>query len=190
MWLFGGVRGFRLGLEKSSNQWNTVRFSQWEPNKTKQWAHECYVAHWGDINQYTSLDISLVPKQDIPNHNLLVGGFPCQDYSVARPLTYSIGIEGKKGVLWWEIRNVLLAKQSPFVLLENVDRLLKSPSTQCGRDFGIMLACFADLGYSVEWRVINTADYGAAQLRRSIFIFAYKYNSITQSRYSINHKMF
>ncbi len=172
--LFAGVGGFRLGLEKSSNQWNTVWFSQWEPNKIKQWAHECYVAHWGDVNQYTSLDISLVPKQEIPNHNLLVGGFPCQDYSVARPLTNSNGIEGKKGVLWWEIRDVLLAKQSPFVLLENVDRLLKSPSTQRGRDFAIMLACFAELDYSVEWRVINAADYGAAQRRRRVFIFAYK----------------
>lgn len=175
--LFAGVGGFRLGLERSSSQWNTVWFSQWEPNKTKQWAHDCYVTHWGDVDQYTGIDISLVPKQTIPNHNLLVGGFPCQDYSVARPLTNSNGIQGKKGVLWWEIRNVLLAKQSPFVLLENVDRLLKSPSTQRGRDFAIMLACFAELDYSVEWRVINAADYGAAQRRRRVFIFAYKNNT-------------
>ncbi|WP_085833824.1 DNA (cytosine-5-)-methyltransferase [Clostridium merdae] len=172
--LFAGVGGFRLGLEKSSPEWNTVWFSQWEPNRTKQWAHDCYVAHWGDINKYTGVDISLVPKNSIPNHNLLVGGFPCQDYSVARPLPGSSGLEGKKGVLWWQIRDILVAKESPFVLLENVDRLLKSPASQRGRDFGVMLACLAVLGYSVEWRVINAAEYGAGQRRRRTFIFAYK----------------
>ncbi|MEG1060362.1 MAG: DNA (cytosine-5-)-methyltransferase [Oscillospiraceae bacterium] len=172
--LFAGVGGFRLGLEKSSPDWHTVWFSQWEPNKVRQWAHSCYVAHWGDINEYTGMDISLVPKESIPHHNLLVGGFPCQDYSVARPLPGSSGIEGKKGVLWWQIRDILVAKRSPFVLLENVDRLLKSPASQRGRDFSVMLACLADLGYSVEWRVINAAEYGAGQRRRRIFIFAYK----------------
>jgi len=175
--LFAGVGGFRLGLERSSPDWNTVWFSQWEPNKVKQWAHACYVSHWGDIDNNTGIDITLVPKEDIPNHNLLVGGFPCQDYSVARPLPGSNGLEGKKGVLWWQIRDVLIAKESPFVLLENVDRLIKSPASQRGRDFGVMLACFAELGYSVEWRVINAADYGASQRRRRIFIFAYKNNT-------------
>ncbi|MCI8509567.1 MAG: DNA (cytosine-5-)-methyltransferase [Lachnospiraceae bacterium] len=172
--LFAGVGGFRLGLEKASDDWKTVWFSQWEPGKKNQWAHECYVSHWGDIDDKTGKDISTVSKRSIPDHNLLVGGFPCQDYSVARPLPGSNGIQGKKGVLWWEIKKTLNAKKTPFVLLENVDRLLKSPASQRGRDFGIMLACFASLGYSVEWRVINAAEYGAAQRRRRIFIFAYK----------------
>lgn len=175
--LFAGVGGFRLGLEKSSKEWQTVWFSQWEPSKTKQWAHSCYVSHWGDIDEYTGIDISEVPKEHIPDHNLLVGGFPCQDYSVARPLPGSTGIEGKKGVLWWQIRDVLRVKRPSFVLLENVDRLLKSPASQRGRDFAIMLACFAELDYSVEWRVINAAEYGAAQRRRRTFIFAYKNGS-------------
>lgn len=172
--LFAGVGGFRLGLEKASTEWKTVWFSQWEPGKTKQWAHECYVSHWGDVDEKTGIDISDVEKGSIPDHNLLVGGFPCQDYSVARPLTGSKGLEGKKGVLWWQIRDTLEAKNVPFGLFENVDRLLKSPAAQRGRDFGIMLACLADLGYSAEWRVINAAEYGAAQRRRRVFIFAYK----------------
>lgn len=172
--LFAGVGGFRLGLEKASDDWKTVWFSQWEPGKKNQWAHDCYVSHWGDIDDNTGKDIAKVSKKSIPDHNLLVGGFPCQDYSVARPLPGSNGIQGKKGVLWWEIRKTLNAKKTPFVLLENVDRLLKSPASQRGRDFGIMLACFAALGYSVEWRVINAAEYGAAQRRRRVFIFAYK----------------
>ena len=116
-------------------------------------------------------------KENIPDHTLLVGGFPCQDYSVAHTLSSSQGIEGKKGVLWWQIRDVLIAKKPPFVILENVDRLLKSPAKQRGRDFGVILSCFAEQGYNVEWRVINAAQYGAAQRRRRTFIFAYKVDS-------------
>lgn len=172
--LFAGVGGFRLGLEQASPKWRTVWFSQWEPNKKKQWAHDCYVAHWGDIDARTGIDIALVDKDKIPDHNLLVGGFPCQDYSVARPLPGSTGIEGKKGVLWWQIRDTLQAKRPPFGLFENVDRLLKSPASQRGRDFGIILACLAELGYSAEWRVVNAAEYGAGQRRRRIFIFVFR----------------
>jgi len=175
--LFAGVGGFRLGLEKSSSDWETVWFSQWEPGKKNQWAHDCYVKHFGDIDEFTGIDISLVDKTKIPEHNLLVGGFPCQDYSVAHSLNGEKGIEGKKGVLWWQIRDILISKKAPFVLLENVDRLLKSPSKQRGRDFGIILACFAALNYTVEWRVINAAEYGAAQRRRRTFIFAYSNNT-------------
>ena len=182
--LFAGVGGFRLGLERASKEWETVFFSQWEPGKTKQWAHDCYVSHFGDINENTGIDIALVDKNTIADHNLLVGGFPCQDYSVAHSLNGEKGIEGKKGVLWWQIRDTLIVKQPPFVLLENVDRLLKSPSKQRGRDFGIILACFAELGYSVEWRVLNASEYGNAQRRRRTYIFAYK-NS-TKYAFNIN----
>lgn len=177
--LFAGVGGFRLGFERLRTGWNTVWFSQWEPGKKTQWAHDCYVGHWGDSADlngkfHTGEDIASVEKDTIPDHSLLVGGFPCQDYSVAHTLATSEGIEGKKGVLWWQIRDTLIAKQAPFCIFENVDRLLKSPAKQRGRDFGIILACLIDLGYSVEWRVINAALYGAAQRRRRTFIFAYK----------------
>lgn len=177
--LFAGVGGFRLGFDRLASNWQTVWFSQWEPGKKVQWAHDCYVQHFGDspdVNGefHTGEDISTVEKKNIPDHTLLVGGFPCQDYSVAHTLASSKGIEGKKGVLWWQIRDTLIAKKPPFCLLENVDRLLKSPAKQRGRDFCVILACFAELGYSVEWRVVNAALYGAAQRRRRTFIFAYK----------------
>lgn len=176
--LFAGVGGFRLGFDRLQTGWETTWFSQWEPGKTKQWAHDCYVHHFGDCadlkgEYHTGEDISVMDKNNIPNHNLLVGGFPCQDYSVAHSLSSSKGIEGKKGVLWWQIRDVLITKRPSFVLLENVDRLLKSPASQRGRDFGIILTSFAQLGYRVEWRVINAAEYGAVQRRRRTFIFAY-----------------
>nr|WP_286674330.1 DNA (cytosine-5-)-methyltransferase [Clostridium sp. ZBS15] len=170
--LFAGVGGFRLGLEKASKEWNTVWANQWEPGKKVQHAFECYCSHFGNSENHVNKDIGEIDKSTIPNHNLLVGGFPCQDYSVAR--TGAKGINGVKGVLWWQIREILEKKSPKFVLLENVDRLLKSPANQRGRDFGVMLGCFNDLGYSVEWRVINAAEYGFAQRRRRTFIFAYK----------------
>lgn len=186
--LFAGVGGFRCGLNaiktlddiKKPEKWDTVWFSQWEPaEKTTQYAHDCYVYHFGtclDKNgeDTTNWNIEEVDKNTLPDFNLLVGGFSCQDYSVASSLATSKGLEGKKGILWWSIRETLEAKKPPFVLLENVDRLIKSPAKQRGRDFGIILACFRDEGYTVEWRVINAADYGFQQRRRRTFIFAYK----------------
>lgn len=181
--LFAGVGGFRLGFDKLKSGWKTMWFSQWEPGAKIQWAHDCYLYHYGDCFEmngecHTDTDICLVDKSSIPNHTLLVGGFPCQDYSVAHSLSTAKGIEGKKGVLWWQIRDTLIAKKPPFCLLENVDRLLKSPANQRGRDFGVILACFAELGYCVEWRVINAAQYGAAQRRRRTFIFAYRKDTV------------
>lgn len=177
--LFAGVGGFRLGFDRLNSGWKTVWFSQWEPGARTQWAHECYVKHFGDSldlkgENHTCDDIATVDKKYIPDHTLLVGGFPCQDYSVAHTLASSKGIEGKKGVLWWQIRDTIIAKQPPFCLFENVDRLLKSPAKQRGRDFGVILSCLAEQNYSVEWRVVNAAEYGAAQRRRRTFIFAYK----------------
>lgn len=181
--LFAGVGGFRLGFDRLQSNWETVWFSQWEPGAKTQWAHDCYVRHFGDApdlkNEFhTGDDIGTVEKDSIPNHTLLVGGFPCQDYSVAHTLASSHGIEGKKGVLWWQIRDTIIAKKPPFCLFENVDRLLKSPAKQRGRDFGIILACLAQEGYSVEWRVVNAAQYGAAQRRRRTFIFAYRNDTV------------
>ena len=186
--LFAGVGGFRCGLNsirtlediKKPEKWDTVWFSQWEPaEKSTQYAHDCYVYHFGTCldtegNDTTNWNIEEVDKKTIPDFNLLVGGFPCQDYSVASSLATSKGLEGKKGILWWSIREVLEDKKPPFVLLENVDRLIKSPAKQRGRDFGIILACFRDEDYTVEWRVINAAEYGYQQRRRRTFIFAYK----------------
>jgi len=181
--LFAGVGGFRLGFDRLESGWMTTWFSQWEPGAKTQWAHDCYVQHFGDspdLNNefHTGEDISTMDKQVIPDHTLLVGGFPCQDYSVAHTLSSSHGIEGKKGVLWWQIRDTIIAKKPPFCIFENVDRLLKSPAKQRGRDFGVILACLAQEGYSVEWRVVNAAQYGAAQRRRRTFIFAYRNDTI------------
>ena len=186
--LFAGVGGFRLGFDRLESGWKTTWFSQWEPGAKTQWAYDCYVQHFGDSPDlkgefHTGEDISQMVKENIPDHTLLVGGFPCQDYSVAHTLASSKGIEGKKGVLWWQIRDTLIAKKAPFCIFENVDRLLKSPAKQRGRDFGVILACLNELGYSAEWRVINAATYGAAQRRRRTFIYAYR----NDTKYGIMH---
>lgn len=166
--LFAGVGGFRVGLEPHGFQ--TVYANQWEPGATKQWAYDCYNKRFPNSTNVNK-DVATITDY-IPEHNLLVGGFPCQDYSVAHSLSSAKGIEGKKGILWWSINEILEKKRPPFVLLENVDRLLKSPAKQRGRDFGIILSCLCSLGYNVEWRVINAADYGFVQRRRRTFIFA------------------
>lgn len=173
--LFAGVGGFRLGLERASDEFNIVWGNQWEPSKRAQDAFDCYSRNFAGRGIHSNEDVSTVNFDDLPEEcNLLVGGFPCQDYSVARTLSGEQGIEGKKGVLFWEIQRFVRHFQPNFVLLENVDRLLKSPSKQRGRDFAIMLAAFRDAGYSVEWRVINAAEYGFVQRRRRVFIFAYR----------------
>ncbi|HAS85162.1 MAG TPA: DNA (cytosine-5-)-methyltransferase [Candidatus Yonathbacteria bacterium] len=180
--LFAGVGGFRLGLDAASKKdfaYETVWSSQWEPGSVAQHASDIYVQKFG-AEGHSCEDIQEVIENDfkqIPNHDLLVGGFPCQDYSVARTANQAKGIYGKKGVLWWSIFNILnkKGKNAPnFLMLENVDRLLKSPSAQRGRDFAVMLASLSDLGYIVEWRVVNAADYGFPQRRRRVFIVGYK----------------
>ena len=195
--LFAGVGGFRLGLEgykdpsnKANNlpkagTFKTIWANQWEPpgSPTRQFAANCYRTHFGN-NSVVNEDINKVLNEyeqglrDIPSVDMVVGGFPCQDYSVAKPLSQSGGIEGKKGVLWWDIYKFLKIQldKSPenveWCLLENVDRLLKSPASQRGRDFAIILSCLASLGYCVEWRVVNSAAYGFSQRRKRVYILA------------------
>lgn len=195
--LFAGVGGFRLGLDgyhdpahpefdmPSAGPFKTIWANQWEPPGTpgRQFAARCYESHFGedsvvneDINQV--LDQVEAGEMELPTVDMVVGGFPCQDYSVARPLSQAHGIEGKKGVLWWDIYRFLKLQNdrsedaARYCLFENVDRLLKSPASQRGRDFAIILSCLAERGYSVEWRVVNSAEYGFPQRRKRVYIFA------------------
>lgn len=177
--LFAGVGGFRIGLEGASDVYDTVWNNQWEPSTVHQDASLVYKARFGSKG-HCNQDINTVATEDIPDHDLLVGGFPCQDYSVASTLSRSGGIEGKKGVLWWQIYRILDEKGSKrpsYLFFENVDRLLGSPAKQRGRDFAIILASLADLGYTVEWRVINAAEYGMPQRRRRTYIVGYREGS-------------
>jgi DNA (cytosine-5)-methyltransferase 1 len=186
--LFAGVGGFRLGLEgwngnspisgyktKIKSNFEVVFSNQWEPSTKVQHASSIYEGRWG-THGHSNQDISLLDVNEIPDHDLIVGGFPCQDYSVATTLKNSKGLIGKKGVLWWSIHKILSEKKNPpkYLFFENVDRLLISPSKQRGRDFAIILQSLNMLGYAVEWRVINAADYGFPQRRKRVFFLGYK----------------
>ena len=200
--LFAGVGGFRLGLEgwdgksASSNytenidsNFEVVLSNQWEPSTKKQHASEVYEHRFGSEG-HSNEDISEVLTENIPDHDLLVGGFPCQDYSVASLLKNSKGLYGKKGVLWWEIERIIREKEDKkpkYLLLENVDRLLNSPVNQKGRDFAMILKSLDILGYGVEWRVINAADYGMPQKRRRVFFLAYLKSSDLYKSFEVNH---
>jgi len=187
--LFAGVGGFRIGLENSDKNFFKTRWSnQWEPSRKSQDAFEVYDYHFPN-SENINISISDIPDEKFASMgaDMIVGGFPCQDYSVARSKKNEQGIEGKKGVLFWEIIRATRIIKPKYLILENVDRLLKAPSKQRGRDFAIMLTAFNNLGYSVEWRVINAADYGRSQRRRRVFFFVFrndtKYAKSLDSKY-------
>ena len=170
--LFAGVGGFRLGLE--GRTFKIIFSNQWEPNETAQWASKIYEHKFGS-ECHLNEDINHV-KDLVPEHDLLVGGFPCQDYSVARTISGEMGIEGEKGKLWTPIKQIIRdSKVRPKVIfLENVPRLLNSPSKHRGLNFGVILDDLLSMGYDVEWRVIQASDYGMPQKRSRIFIMAYR----------------
>ena len=172
--LFAWVWGFRIGLSNASNNYNVVWSNQWEPSTKTQHASMVYEAKFWTEN-HSNEDISEVKVSTIPDHDLLVWGFPCQDYSVATTLKNSKGLLWKKWVLWWSIHKILSEKKNKpkYLFFENVDRLLKSPVKQRWRDFAVMLKTLDDLWYAVEWRVINAAEYGMPQRRRRIFFLWY-----------------
>lgn len=181
--LFAGVGGFRLAGEKAG--FSTLFWNQWEPSTKVQHAQKVYLRNFGEtgyLQGLSDVDFSTVPdlaKEKglfLPNGedrvDLLVGGFPCQDYSVAKTSSSALGIQGKKGVLWWSILEFIRHAKPRFIFLENVDRLLKSPSSQRGRDFAVMLKSLMQAGYTGEWRVVTASDYGSKQRRKRTFIFA------------------
>lgn len=177
--MFDGVGGFIVGLNNADPiYFETLYSNQYEPSRKTQDAYEVGCYRFPNI-EHISTDVALIPDEKYKEMrengvDMIVGGFPCQDYSVARSKKNEMGIEGKKGVLFWEIIRATKTIKPKYLILENVDRLLKAPSNQRGRDFAIMLGAFNQLGYSVEWRVINAADYGGAQRRRRVFFFVYR----------------
>ena len=183
--LFAGVGGFRLGLEGHPDSdedtgFNVIWSNQWEPDEVKQWASKIYVEKFGpESHSNDNIHDFTFPKDgvaDIPDHDLLVGGFPCQDYSVARTVSGELGIKGEKGKLWVDIARIIRWKRPrpKVVLLENVPRLLNSPANARGLNFAIIINDLLSMRYEVEWRVINAADYGMPQQRSRVFILAYR----------------
>ncbi|SDJ36462.1 DNA (cytosine-5)-methyltransferase 1 [Paraburkholderia steynii] len=192
--LFAGVGGFRLGLEAVYGfPYDVTLSNQFEPSRKKQHASEIYCSHWPEGTHINEDIFKVLESENGQNAiraarpDVLVAGFPCQDYSVAKPLSASDGLAGKKGVLWWSIAKLLgqrLEDDEPvkYLILENVDRLISSPASCRGRDFAVILATLNSFGYAAEWRIINAADYGHPQRRRRIFIVAYHHSTEVYKR--------
>lgn len=189
------LNGHRKGRRKKKIEHQeyfvTGLANQFEPStKTVQHAAEIYQKQFPDgtlINKpVEEIDGNLILESirknvDHKHKNdklILVGGFPCQDYSVAGRLDLSKGMQGKKGILWWNIFNIILdlkklSRSPELILLENVDRLLKSPVNAKGKDFTTILHCLHFLGYNTEYMVINAGEYAFPQRRRRVFIMAH-----------------
>lgn len=189
--LFGGIGGFRVGLEGANSNFKCVWTNQYEPSTPKvQSAADVYRYHFGE-KTLSNVDINEVLKDnhDIPDFDLLTAGFPCQDFSVAQSLATSKGLEGNKGNLWYKILDVIDRKKPQYCLFENVNRLLQSPALERGRDFAYILASLNDRGYAVEWMVVDASEYGFPQRRKRVFFFCFKKNSKFFQNYKQNDEL-
>jgi DNA (cytosine-5)-methyltransferase 1 len=157
--LFAGIGGFRYGLEKASQHFKCVYSNEWD-----KYASSIYKQHYGEID---TRDIRTVKANEIPDHDLLCGGFPCQAFSVAGKRK---GFDDTRGTLFFEIARIVSAKRPRYLLLENVKGLLSHDE---GKTFQTILGVLSDLGYRVEWQVLNSKHFGVPQNRERVFIVGY-----------------
>lgn len=154
---FAGIGGFDLGFENAGME--TV----WQCEK-KEFCLDILEKHWPDVPRAT--DIQEVDADDIPEADIWVGGFPCQDISLARMGPRS-GLKGKQSGLFYDFAQLIAKRRPPLVVLENVAALLSSHD---GRDFAIIIRTLAELGYGVSWRVFDSRHFGVPQSRSRVFI--------------------
>lgn len=189
--LFADVEGFRLGLNdyhdpqhpesdmSSASPFHTVWANQWESlgNESKRFAWRCYEKRFeagSCANEGINKVLDAYENDDIdtPDVDMVVEGFPCQDYSVTKPLSKARGFGGKKGMLRWNIYRFLHLKEPRYVLLENASQLLKTPAPKRECDFAVTLSRLANLGYSAEWHVANSAECEFSQRRKRVYNYA------------------
>lgn len=154
--LFSGIGGIELGLERAGG-FETAWFVEYEP-----YASEILKKHWPDVKNYE--DITKINWEEVPRVDMLTGGFPCQDASVAN--TSGKGIKGAKTSLWKNYREAIRILRPRFIFAENVPNLLN-------RGFAEVVEDLASLGYSVEWRIISAASLGACHKRERLIVIAY-----------------
>ena len=155
--LFAGIGGFRLGLERAGHE--CVWASEFMPKAGSIYEHN--FGHAPD-----SRDIRTVHADEIPDADLLCGGFPCGTFSVAGKQT-GFGTEDTRGTLFFEICRIISHKRIPYIFLENVKGLLNHDG---GRTFGIIVASLDELGYDVQWECLNSKNFGVPQHRERVFI--------------------
>ena len=156
---FAGIGGFDLGFERAGME--IVWQCEVEP-----FCQKILAQHWPHVP--LAKDITKVTPDEIPDADVWVGGFPCQDVSLARMGPRS-GLRGKKSGLFYDYAKLIESRRPSVVVIENVSGLLSSHE---GRDFGIVIQTLAELGYGVAWRVLNSRYFGVPQSRQRVFIVA------------------
>ncbi len=159
--MFSGIGGFRSGLEAIGG-FECVGYC--EIDKYARQAYEAMYDTGGEL--YFDDARKIIPEQ-LPDFNLLVGGFPCQPYSICGARK---GFDDTRGTLFFEIARIAAAKKPKYLCLENVPGLLNHDSC---RTFEVILHTLDELGYDVAWQVLNSKNFGVPQSRNRVFIVGY-----------------
>ena len=156
--LFGGIGGFRYGIEKATNgKWECVYYCDKDKHATKTY-NKNFNENW-EATDITTLDPNKLPEFDV-----LCGGFPCQSFSIAGRRR---GFKDTRGTMFFEIARILEIKRPSYVFLENVKGLLNHDE---GKTFRVILQSLDELGYDVQWMVLNSKFHGVPQNRERVFI--------------------
>ena len=156
--LFAGIGGIRIPFDELG--YHCVFSSEWDKA-----ACDTYVANFGER---PAGDITKIPAEDIPSHDLLLAGFPCQAFSIMGKMR---GFADTRGTMFFEIERILSYHKPPVILLENVKQLTTHDK---GRTFKVILSRLAGLGYFVKWKVLNALDFGLPQKRERVIIVGFR----------------
>ena len=156
--LFSGIGGFEVGLKNSKLNADVVFASEIDEN-----ARKSYISNWGNNN--FEGDITKVNEHDVPAHDLLLAGFPCQSFSIAGKQR---GFEDIRGTLFFDVARILNAKKPQYILLENVKNLISHDKTTTIRK---ILHTLNEIGYTVDFTIINSCEAGVPQNRDRTYIF-------------------
>lgn len=173
--MFSGIGGFRLGLERSG--WKCI----WA-NDIDKYANQIYKKKFGNV-ELVEGDIREVDATTIPSHTLLTGGFPCPTFSFAGKRK---GITESRGTLFWHIYRVAKVKRPSLLLLENVKGLLSNDS---GRTFALIIRLLENLGYLIEWQVLNSKYFSVPQNRERVFIVGHLRDSGSRQIFPIGQTL-
>ena len=160
--MFAGIGGFRSGLSKVGDFFVPVGFCEIDP-----YARRAYEAIYDTKGELFFEDARKIVAEELPDIDLICGGFPCQSFSIAGKRG---GFEDARGTLFFEIARIARVKRPKYLLLENVPGLL---SHDGGRTFATILTTLSELGYDVAWQVLNSANFGVPQSRKRVFIIGY-----------------
>ena len=159
--MFAGIGGFRSGLERVGG-FECVGYCEID-----KFAKQAYEALYDTSKEVYYDDATKIVPEDVPDIDLIVGGFPCQSFSIAGKRR---GFEDARGTMFFEIARIAAVKRPRYLLLENVPGLLSHDE---GRTFAAILSALDELGYDVAWQVLNSADFGVAQARKRVFIIGF-----------------